>query len=166
MQEKWEIYNNYKVSNLGKIISLKTNKILQTRLDGCGYLSVTMTIDGKGTRVRIHRLVGKLFVSNPNNLLELDHLDNNRENPAYYNLKWVTHQENINHTLSLGNHICQTKNHNGENNNNSKLTELQVQEIRNLYNIGFTRYKIAKQFNMSWNMIDNIVKLNNWTCIK
>ena len=165
MKEIWTIYHTYKVSSFGNIISLKTNKLLSTRLDNCGYTSVTMTIDNKRTRVRVHRLVGKLFIDNSDNLPEIDHLDNNRQNPNASNLRWVTHQENIKHTLLSGNHICQTKNHNGENNNNSKLTSQQVLEIRNLYKIGVKRSKIAKIYTMSWTMIDDIVKYNNWNCV-
>ena len=150
---------------MGRVYSTKSNKFLSMRLDTNGYVSTTMTINKKRTRVRVHRLVGKLFVSNPLNLSELDHIDNDRTNPRADNLRWVTHQENLAHTFSLGNHVSQNKNISGELNPKHKLTVDQVKEIREQYKAGTTRYKLAKEFNISWTMVNDIVKYHNWTTV-
>lgn len=165
MKEEWKEYEYYLVSNMGRIYSMKSKQYLSTRLDDNGYLSVTMSIKGKRTRVRVHRLVGKLFVNNPLNLPELDHIDNDRTNAKADNLKWVTHKENIAHTFSLGNHISQNKDISGELNPMHKLTVEQVKIIREKYNSGVSRYKISKDFNISWTMVDDIVKYNNWVSV-
>ncbi len=151
----------YKVSRCGIIISLKTDKTLTTRLDSDGYLCVTMGCKSKRRCVRVHRVVGLLFLENPFNLPELHHINGDRANPSADNLKWVTHIENIRESVIKGNYIKGK----GEDNNNAKLKTEQVKEIRNLYNDGITRYKIAKMFNVTWSTIDNIIKNKNWTHI-
>jgi predicted XRE-type DNA-binding protein len=134
---------------------------LKPRLDSDGYVCITLGTDGCRRCTRVHNLVGKLFLDNPNKLPELHHLDYDRTNPKVDNLQWISHKDNVKISANLGKY----KNKTGENNNNSKLKEEQVKEIRNMYNNGFTRYRIAKMFNVSWSMVDFIVKRKNWTNI-
>lgn len=42
----------------------------------------------------IHQLVAEAFVSNPNNYNEIDHIDRNKLNNHYTNLRWITRFEN------------------------------------------------------------------------
>jgi predicted DNA-binding protein YlxM (UPF0122 family) len=52
---------------------------------------------------------------------------------------------------------------NGEKNPNSKLTEAQVQEIRNLYKTGsFTMVQIAEKFGMSRRSISAVINKERW----
>jgi hypothetical protein len=46
-----------------------------------------------------HVLVAQYFVDNPNpeTLLYVNHIDENKANPCALNLEWVTHKENCNH---------------------------------------------------------------------
>ena len=43
---------------------------------------------------RVHILVAKAFLENPNNLPIVGHKDNNKLNPVKENLYWTTIQEN------------------------------------------------------------------------
>lgn len=43
----------------------------------------------------VHRLVAQTFIDNPNNCLEVNHKDANRQNNNLENLEWCTHTENI-----------------------------------------------------------------------
>lgn len=48
----------------------------------------------------VHRLVAIAFIPNPNNLPEVNHIDENKLNNDISNLEWVTHRENIRHSLT------------------------------------------------------------------
>ena len=109
----------YKVSNYGRIIGLSSGKILKTRQDKDGYLVVTLGSNSEGRITKkIHRLVAKLFVKNSNNLPEVNHIDFNRANNYYTNLEWVTHEDNIAHTVKHNRHASANGNMKGKNNPN------------------------------------------------
>jgi hypothetical protein len=50
----------------------------------------------------IHRLVAETFIPNPNNLLEVNHKDGNKQNNDVTNLEWCTRLENIRHIYKNG----------------------------------------------------------------
>ena len=45
---------------------------------------------------KVHRLVAETFIPNPDNKPLIDHIDRNPSNNDVSNLRWVTHQENMN----------------------------------------------------------------------
>jgi glutamine cyclotransferase len=49
---------------------------------------------------RLHRLVAELYIPNPNNLPEVNHIDKNKENNSVTNLEWVDRQKNAEYSLS------------------------------------------------------------------
>jgi len=51
----------------------------------------------------VHRLVATAFVPNPNNYPCVDHIDTNTHNNAASNLRWCTHQMNMNNALTIEN---------------------------------------------------------------
>ena len=59
-----------------------------------GYVYISLQLNGKAKSFRLHRLVAKAFLPNPNNLPQIDHIDNNKENNHVGNLQWVTAQQN------------------------------------------------------------------------
>lgn len=89
----------YLVSEFGEVYSNITKKFLKPFTDGKrGYLQVRLTpVGGKPQNMRIHRLVAEIYVPNPDNKPEVNHLDMDILNNHYSNLEWVTNQENMTH---------------------------------------------------------------------
>jgi hypothetical protein len=89
--EKWKAvksFDNYKISNLGNVYSIKNNKILQLNVNKSGWKTVSL-INGRQTTRKVHRLVAEAFIPNPYHYHYVEHIDGNRENNAETNLKWV-----------------------------------------------------------------------------
>lgn len=61
-----------------------------------GYKVVNLTKEGKQRVYRVHRLVAKAFLPNPENKPEVDHIDGDRSNNCLSNLRWVSGLENCN----------------------------------------------------------------------
>ena len=111
---KGEPYEDYKVSNLGKILSLNYNHTGKPDLmnpgdNGRGYLQVCLSKNGEDKWCLVHRLVAEAFLENPENLPEVNHKDENNKNNFVFlnedgsvdkkrsNLEWKNHRDNLNH---------------------------------------------------------------------
>jgi len=85
----------YEISEYGDIKNVKTGKIRKTRINKKhGYIDIDLYKEGICQWKRVHRLVAETFIDNPNNLPIVMHLDNNKTNNHYTNLKWGTISEN------------------------------------------------------------------------
>lgn len=109
MKEEWrtavydgEIYEGlYQVSNLGRILSLNYRNTGKSELmnpfDNCGYLQVQLWKNGEYKICKVHRLVAEIFIPNPDNLPEVNHIDEDKTNNRVDNLEWKSHRDNCNH---------------------------------------------------------------------
>lgn len=98
--EKIYIYNgqetNYIITSDGKVFNRKTKKELKGTYSRNEYHSVQLTINGKPKSFMTHRLVAEMFCDNPNNYEIVDHIDRNKHNNDYTNLRWVNDFSNAN----------------------------------------------------------------------
>lgn len=140
-----------------------TGKKLKARKNEDGYAVVTMGNKRikRSTRF-VHRLVAELFLPNPLNLSDVDHLDGNRMNPDMSNLEWVTHEENIKRSYERGSHIGRAV---GEKNPKARLTPAIVLKLREEYNAGVTIQEMVEKYGYPWNTIGNAVKGYTWSCL-
>ena len=103
--EEWKpITEDYYASNFGRVKSFKHGNaiILRPALNDMGYLRVNLFINGKQKTFRIHRIVAKLFLPNPLNKPEVNHIDGVKFNCHASNLEWVTGVENNWHAYATG----------------------------------------------------------------
>ena len=97
-------FNGYQVSNLGNVRSLNYNgtgntQLLRPSLSGLGrgYKSVSMQVEDVVIRRNIHRLVARAFIPNPNDLPEINHIDEDGTNNRVNNLEWCDRAYNLNY---------------------------------------------------------------------
>lgn len=81
------------ITKEGRIRNLRTGNILKGSILAT-YPTVNLRWDGKQKNKSIHRLVAETWISNPNNLPVVDHIDGNRLNFNASNLRWVSHKDN------------------------------------------------------------------------
>lgn len=85
----------YKVSNTGKIFSVVTNRELSVIQKKDGYTCISLCDkDHNKKQYRIHQLVAKAFIPNPNNLPMINHKNEIKNDNRVENLEWVTAQQN------------------------------------------------------------------------
>lgn len=123
-----------------------------------GYERVVLSKGGKAKRFQLHRLVAMNFIENPNNKEQVNHIDGNKKNNRLSNLEWCTAQENEIHSYRvLGKQALR-----GEQKSQSKLTESDVFEIRDLYKHGYLQREIANLYKVSRRHISDIVNKKRW----
>ena len=94
ISEVWKPVPGYKslydASNFGRVRSLKFGKIriLKQLKHNCGYLKVLLYKDGKGKRFFVHRLVAEAFIPNPDNLPQVNHINEIKTDNSAWNLEW------------------------------------------------------------------------------
>ena len=99
-----EYENDYEVSNLGRIKSIKRlkSKILKPAADRQGYLFVYVSKRSITKRKDIHREVAKGFCTNFTENLQVNHIDGIKTNNNINNLEAVTPAENVRHAVING----------------------------------------------------------------
>lgn len=95
-------YPNYQVSNMGRVKSLNYNRtgkerILKNYKNNMGYLQVYLYKEGKVKMYYIHRLVSQAFIPNPNNLSEVNHINEIKTDNCVENLEWCSRKYNTNY---------------------------------------------------------------------
>jgi hypothetical protein len=96
MNEIWETVpgyrGKYEVSNLGRVRSYGV--IISQRVGSYGYYRVNLYIGKLKKTVPVHRLVAKAFIPNPNNLPQVNHIDEDKKNNRVDNLEWCDNYYN------------------------------------------------------------------------
>ena len=79
--------NKYTIDEYGNIFNKFTNKYMKPYLNNKGYKCIDLSYKEKHEKWLIHRLVAIHFIPNPYNYPIVLHLDNNKLNTHYSNLK-------------------------------------------------------------------------------
>ena len=84
----------YAVTSCGKVWSYKRKKFMKPGTITNGYLQVGLTKNGDRKFYFIHRLVAEAYIPNPDNLPQVDHIDNDKTHNYVNNLQWITNRDN------------------------------------------------------------------------
>lgn len=97
----------YKISDFGNVKRIEhlsnhdtihlrklKEKILKKGVNKRGYLTVSLSQNGKKKTYKIHRLVAQTFIANPTNLPQVNHKDENKANNHVSNLEWCDNDYN------------------------------------------------------------------------
>jgi hypothetical protein len=93
--ERWKKidgHDNYSVSTFGRVRNDDTGKIIKNQIRR-GYARVGLA-KGKKIMLTIHRLVANAFVKNKAKKAFVDHIDCNKTNNYFANLRWCSSIEN------------------------------------------------------------------------
>jgi hypothetical protein len=106
-------FKNYFVNRNGEVMKkLKNGKEEKCNLHlnkKVGYLY--FSTGRKTGKQNIHRVMGEVFLPNPHNLRNIDHIDRNKLNNKLENLRWFSQQDNmLNRDGYLGVGKCSDKN--------------------------------------------------------
>lgn len=148
----------YSVSNLGQIrsernrTSSKAGRLLKLTETRRGYRTVSLSLEGKESCCRVHRLVWEAFRGPLAPGLVVNHLDGVPGHNALANLEAVTVAENVRHAFRVL----------GRNPGATKLNATTAEEIRHLAADGATFASIGREFGVSITMVSAIVHGEQW----
>lgn len=95
--EQWKDvagFENYMISDLGRVYSKKKKMIMKPTPDQKGYLRVTFYENGKNNTRKVHRLVAEAFIANHDNLPQVNHKNEDKIDNSVGNLEWCTNSYN------------------------------------------------------------------------
>lgn len=86
-------YPGYYAREDGRIEN-KLGNIISSWIDNVGYHQIVLYKNKKRCYLRVHRLIAKALIPNPENKAQVDHVDGNKLNNHVDNLRWVSNREN------------------------------------------------------------------------
>jgi len=160
----------YFVTSYGRVISANYRrqnraKELKQTTHPEGYKRVNIDALIPKWATPVHRLVAIAFHENPENLLQVNHIDGDKGNNFYLNLEWVSNADNQKHAFRTG----LQPHKRGERHPLVKLTEAKVLSIRNEYDASIGVMKSSKilgeKYVVSKFTIWDIVQRKTWNHI-
>lgn len=124
---------------------------------GAGYFACMLRKNRTSKIQYIHRLLALTFIPNPENKLQVNHIDGNSINNNIENLEWVTAKENIRHAWSIG--LCTPHSIYGKTNEQPVkiLFETRRQRVFELSDKGMSQRKIAEVIGIDPSVISRIL---------
>lgn len=154
----------YQVSNFGRVKSFYRigERLLTPSANKSGYQYVVLTDKNKIRKsCKVHTLVARAFIPNPENKPVVHHRDSNRANNRVSNLEWVTHRENTAYAVQMGRYdkgdSCASP--------RAKLTANDVRYIRAHYvprHREFGANALTRKFNVCTNTIYSVVNYSTY----
>jgi len=127
----------------------------------CGYLRITIWNGIKHISCAVHRLVWQYYYGDIPNGKYVHHKDHNKLNNNICNLEVVTPSENLKKAHEAG--VLIIPKLKGADNGNSKLKEMDVIEIRQLYKAGiYTQECRGSIYSVSRGCIRSVLNRRSW----
>ena len=71
-------FPNYSVTTDGRVYSNRYNRYLKPDIHPSGYKRIVLCNNGKRKRIFVHRLVAMVYIPNPENKSDVDHINRKR----------------------------------------------------------------------------------------
>ena len=155
----------YQISSRGRVKQLaytdakgnkRKEKIMKNNINKYGYELIALTKDYKQNYFKIHRLVALCFIPNPNNLSQVNHIDENKLNNTIGNLEWCDAKYNANHG-TRNERIVATKRSNGTYEKIADKCSIPVYCITN-NTVYKSSHEAARQLNLDQSSITKCLK--------
>lgn len=146
----------------GNVYSALTGKKLKPTLTEFGYLKIVVVEESTGKWVtrKVHRLVSEIFIENPLNKREVNHIDGIKTNNHVANLEWVSSRENKQHAWDMGLYTCI-----GENHHNAEHSEEEIRDICQMLEDGFRQVDIIRLKGVEKSLVADLNSGRRWTSI-
>jgi hypothetical protein len=153
----------YQVSNFGQIKSLSRevkrsdfkkgfyhSRILKLAKDQKGYQRVVLTKESQRKTFKIHRIVSQHFLLNSIEGKEINHLDGDKANNAWYNLEVCSSSQNAIHAIKTG---------------LRKAVKLDKEKVLMIRSSQLSVFELAKKFNVTVSNIRHVKNFKSWKTV-
>jgi len=175
--EIWEDLIGYEsiyiISNLGRVkilprininksgIIISKEKFVKLHKSKQGYVSLSLNKNGAKRTQYLHRLLANTFIPNTENKPQVNHKNGIKNDNRLENLEWTTSKENIIHARDKGLRLAPR----GDSHSSSKLTEVEVLDIKKRLRNKEKQINISKLYNVSTSNI-TLIKIGKiWSHI-
>lgn len=160
----WE--DRYEVSNLGNIKSLKRatksgvrgGGMMRPTKNNKGYFMACLCRYPTVKLMSVARLVATMFIPNPNNYPQVNHISGIKTDNSKKNLEWCTSRHNLQHARRMGLLV----NPSGEACSSSKLSQVQVNKLREDFGNGESQASLAKRYKLLPSTVSSVVTGKSW----
>ena len=161
-------FNNFEISDDGKLRNVITETEYKIGVNGSGYSSVCVSLGSRNKlkAFRIHKAVAETFIPNPKGLPCINHKDGNKQNNRAENLEWCSYSENMEHAYKSN--LIDMNKKSGENARNSVLKEEDVLFIRNNFKLrdkDFGIRALARRFGVHKKTIECVIYNKSWNYV-
>ncbi len=157
----------YKISNYGRIKSYcydKVNGRIVKLGNIKGFYNVSLRVNGQKRSFLVHKLTAEYFVEKTDeNQDVVIHLDWNKQNNFYTNLKWETKANSYKRMHKV---LQEARKKAGKVVTSSKLSKNDVAAIKRMLEKGVKQNLIAKLFCVSEMQVSRIARKENWAEIE
>ncbi len=147
-------FPQYLISSDGRVKSFKINQPRDLKPWMCrGYKQVNLTDRGFRKHFTLHRLVAEHYIPNPDNLPEVNHINEDKLDNRVENLEWCDRVANAKHSARAGKGLYKL---------GRPLNREEVVTIKDLLGEGLSSTKIAEMFGVSRSAIQHIRMGRTW----